>query len=114
MYSRMYFLRWKAARPQGSIYHGYTGKGVIVAVLDSELIMLIRFLQCRRNNQNSELWDQTLGKVYTSEEINEALTAPDERARYEMIPSRDLSGHGTHVAEIAAAMEELLTVSIRE
>ena len=88
---------------QGSIYHGYTGKGVIVAVLDSGIDYAHPdFCNADGTTRILELWDQTLGKVYTSEEINEALTAPDERARYEMIPSRDLSGHGTHVAGIAA------------
>lgn len=43
------------------------------------------------------LWDQTLGQVFSEEEINAALLADDGT-----FPSRDLSGHGTHVAGIAA------------
>ena len=48
------------------------------------------------------LWDQTLDREFTEEEINAALAAPTEAERYRLVPSRDLSGHGTHVAGIAA------------
>lgn len=48
------------------------------------------------------LYDQTLGREFTEAEINEALAAPTEAEGYRLVPSRDLSGHGTHVAGIAA------------
>lgn len=43
----------------------------------------------------------SLGTEYTAEEINAALQLP-ALERYRLIPSRDLSGHGTAVAGIAA------------
>ena len=49
-----------------------------------------------------ELWDQTLDTVFDREDINLALQQPTEALRYEVCPSRDNSGHGTHVAGIAA------------
>ena len=58
------------------------------------------------------LWDQTLsgsppegyvsGTEYTREEINTALSETDEGERFRIVPSRDMSGHGTAVAGIAA------------
>ncbi len=48
------------------------------------------------------LWDQTLEKVYDRETINHALEQTSEATRYAICPSRDVSGHGTHVAGIAA------------
>lgn len=48
------------------------------------------------------LWDQTLDREFTEQEINQALEADTEAAGYEIVPSRDSSGHGTHVAGIAA------------
>lgn len=58
------------------------------------------------------LWDQTIegnppegyriGTEYTEEEINQAIQASTPQERYSIVPSRDLSGHGTAVAGIAA------------
>lgn len=85
-----------------------SGKGVLIGIVDSGIdIFHPDFQNEDGTTRILELWDQTipdspnsaypLGHVYTREEINEALAANDRT-----FPSRDLSGHGTHVAGIAA------------
>lgn len=61
------------------------------------------------------LWDQTeaspdgseapfgYGRLYRDTEINEALQSPDP---YAIVPSRDMTGHGTAVTAIAAGSED--------
>lgn len=49
-----------------------------------------------------ELWDQTQNRVYTEREINRALEEGSREAARNIVPSVDLSGHGTAVAGIAA------------
>lgn len=93
-----------------------TGKGVLVAVIDSGIDYAHPDF---RNEDGStrilELWDQTIeveglrppegfrrGTLFSEEIINRALEQPAEQQRYEICPSRDISGHGTHVVGIAA------------
>ena len=49
-----------------------------------------------------ELWDQTLDRVFTAQEINEALKKGSRREARQVVPSVDSSGHGSAVAGIAA------------
>lgn len=82
---------------------GLTGKGVLVAVIDSGIDY---FHPDFRNADGSTrilmLMDQNRDRIYTREEINEALAAPDRAAALAIVPSVDVSGHGTAAAAIAA------------
>ena len=85
---------------------GLTGKGVLVGIVDSGIDY---FHQDFRNADGTTrilaLWDQSLERIFTEEEINEALFAADQGGReagLALVPSRDVSGHGTAVAGIAA------------
>ena len=102
------------------------GRGVLLAVLDSGITWDLEvFRKADGSTRIRYLWDQTLsqnqtapeetddvrygkmpdgfafGTEYTAEEINAALQLP-ALDRYRLLPSRDLSGHGTAVAGITA------------
>lgn len=89
------------------------GRGVLVAVIDSGIDYAHPDF---RNEDGStrilDLWDQTIegnppagysiGTLYTEEDINAALNARSRTERINIVPSLDISGHGTHVAGICA------------
>lgn len=80
-----------------------TGRGVLVAIVDSGIdYSHPDFRNADGTTRIVRLWDQTLDTVYDRETINRALEQPTEAERYAICPSRDISGHGTHVAGIAA------------
>ena len=93
------------------------GRDVITAIIDSGIAY---FHPDFRNEDGSTrilaLWDQTLqpregekppyefrrGVEFDREDIDRALAAGSEAEGFQIVPSRDTSGHGTHVAGIAA------------
>jgi minor extracellular serine protease Vpr len=88
------------------------GEGVIVAVIDSGIdYSHPDFRNEDGTTRIAALWDQTIpgsppagydiGTLYPRDKINEALKTPMPE-RMEIVPSTDLSGHGTHVTGIAA------------
>lgn len=80
-----------------------TGKGVLVAVIDSGIdYYLDDFRKEDGTTRIKRLWDQNLDRVFTEGEINQALEAGNREAARAAVPSVDLSGHGTAVAGIAA------------
>lgn len=95
---------------QSSSGYNLSGKGVIVAIIDSGIDYMHRDFQ----NPDSTtrilyLWDQTetgtppsgffSGAEYDSNQINKALQSPNP---LDIVPSVDTNGHGTAVAGIAA------------
>lgn len=87
---------------QGQQLH-LTGRGVLVAVIDSGIDY---FHEDFRNEDGTtrilRLWDQSLDQIFTQEQINQALTAENRAHAHALVPSVDISGHGTAVAGIAA------------
>jgi subtilisin family serine protease len=82
-----------------------TGKGVILAILDSGIdYTLPDFLTEKGETKILQIYDQETNKTYTQTEINTAITEiksgkPIWQTR---VPITDTTGHGTAVASIAA------------
>ncbi len=114
---RLYFADFQARAASCILevtqeYPNVTGKGVVVAVIDSGIdYTLPHFRNEDGTTRILALWDQgqsleerypppvgfTNGRLYTKEDIDQALE------RGEQLLSEDTTGHGTAVAGLAAA-----------
>ena len=92
---------------------GLSGAGVLFACVDSGVSYL--HPDFRKKDGSSRilyLWDQTIqgnppegyvrGTEYTSQQINAAIGAKTVQERRLLVPSEDISGHGTSVLGIGA------------
>lgn len=89
--------------PGSQLYGQLTGRGVLVAVIDSGISYWNQdFRKEDGTTRILYLWDQVLGREFDSEQINEALATGDRQQAQQIVPSVDTTGHGTAVAGIAA------------
>lgn len=93
--------------------YSLSGKGVLVGIIDSGIDYANAvFRNADGTTRIRNLWDQSLsenppegyiiGTEYTSEQINEALRQSSVQERMQIVPSQDISSHGTGVAGVAA------------
>ena len=92
-----------------------TGRGVLIGIVDSGVdYRHSAFLTADGKSRILRLWDQSIpgnppegyatGTEYTNEEINEALSL-SVREGWRLVPSEDVSGHGTAVLGVAAGSD---------
>ena len=92
-----------------------TGHGVLIGIVDSGVdYRHPAFLTADGKSRILRLWDQSIpgnppegyatGTEYTNEEINEALSLSVQEGR-RLVPSEDVSGHGTAVLGVAAGSD---------
>lgn len=93
-----------------------SGKGIIVAVIDSGIDYTHPdFIDDNGNSRIISIWDQSvntgagvpplgynMGREYNNEQINLAIKEENVINRNNIVPSMDYSGHGTAVASVAA------------
>lgn len=102
---------------QGSL--GLTGRGVTICFIDTGIdYRNPAFRLPSGETRIAAIWDQSLaggkkpagfwyGTEFTREEINRALISDTP---YELVPHRDISGHGTALASVAAGSQLLSPV----
>ncbi len=91
-------------------YLDISGNGVIIGIIDSGIDYTKEVFQYADGTSKIvSIWDQTLegdkreglyfGAEYTNAQINEALASPTP---YDIVPTRDVLGHGTFLSSVAA------------
>lgn len=89
--------------PGSMTANSLTGQGVLVAVIDSGISFWNSdFRNADGTTRIRYLWDQVLDREFDAVQINEALATGNRAQAQQLIPSIDVSGHGTAVAGIAA------------
>ncbi len=82
---------------------GLTGRGCLIGIIDSGIDYAnLDFREKDGASRILYLWDQALDREFTKQQIDEALAASTQAEREALVPSVDISGHGTAVAGIAA------------
>jgi len=84
------------------------GNGVLIAIIDSGIDFYRTDFQNESGSRILYLWDQSLDMEFTKEDLDTALAAGSREVALELIPHRDITGHGTAVAGIAAGSAEAL------
>lgn len=102
-----------------SIFHNYPygelrGTGILIGFVDTGIDYTNTLFQnADGTTRIASIWDQTIpgnpperygyGSTYSQADINEALQAANP---YSVVPSRDVIGHGTFLAGIAAGNDQ--------
>ena len=94
-------IRNSCINPVKSSPYNLSGEGVLIGIVDSGIDFTHRaFIDGLGESRILEIWDQELDRVYTKEEIDMALSTGELAT----VGGRDISGHGTAVASIAATV----------
>ena len=94
-------IRNSCINPVKSPPYNLSGEGVLIGIVDSGIDFTHRaFIDGLGESRILEIWDQELDRVYTKEEIDMALSTGELAT----VGGRDISGHGTAVASIAATV----------
>lgn len=102
-----------------SVFHDYPygalrGEGVLVGFVDTGIDYTNSYFQNADGTSRIRyIWDQTIpgnppeefgyGSVYDQDQISAAINSPDP---YSVVPSRDMNGHGTLLAGLAAGNDQ--------
>lgn len=97
-------------------YLTLTGQGILLGLIDTGIdYMNSEFIFENDTTKVVRLWDQSIstgkapstipfGSEYTSKEIDEAIKAArGGKDPYAIVPSKDINGHGTHMASLMGA-----------